>query len=329
MKNIKNVFYVLAFYLLSFSSASAHVKWFVDADEIIEKSHNTTPFYYMNSKEVWIWMAIVFVAVVIFGFLDSVIKTPKKLLKFGMEHEKSINRISQIVLGLFLITVSFVWKIIIVPDLEINNNISLFLAGIQALVGLMYVLNFFPRIASLLLVGFCVGVGIWSGPIAFAENLILLSLALYFFIKNSPEDSKIFRLNKHAVEFVRTGTGVSLIVLAFTEKLAYPELSLAFLEVHKWNFMQGLFPWYTDNLFVLSVGFAEVIFGILFVMGYLTRITTVLIAIFFALSVTTMFIQFGAWEVEDLVVYSAAIILLFYGHGNTKFFHPNFFKLKG
>jgi hypothetical protein len=329
MKNIKNVFYLLAFYLLFFSSAFAHVKWFVDSDEIIEKSHNTTPFYYMTSKEVWVWMSVVFVSVIIFGFLDSVIKAPKKLVKFGMDHEHTINKVAQIILGLFLVTVSFVWKIILVPDIHINNTIALVLAGVQALVGVMFMFNLYPRLASIILLGFCVGVGIWNGPITFAENLILVSLAVYFFIKNSSTDSRVFRLNKHAVEFVRLGTGVSLIVLAFTEKLAYPELSLAFLEVHHWNFMQGLFPWFTNNLFVLSVGFAEIIFGILFIMGYLTRITTILIAIFFALSVTTMLIQFGAWEVEDLVVYSAAIIFLAFGHGTTKFFHFSWKNLTG
>jgi uncharacterized membrane protein YphA (DoxX/SURF4 family) len=92
--------------------------------------------------------------------------------------------------------------------------------------------------------------------------------------------------------------------------------------------MQSLFPWFTDNLFVLSTGFAELIFGVLFILGYVTRITTIAIAIFFALSVVTMFIQFNAWEVEDLVVYAAAVLFLVYGHGRTKFFHfiwPNSF----
>jgi uncharacterized membrane protein YphA (DoxX/SURF4 family) len=84
---------------------------------------------------------------------------------------------------------------------------------------------------------------------------------------------------------------------------------------------QSLFPWFTDKLFVLSTGFAEMIFGILFILGYITRITTVLIAIFFAFSVITMLTQFGKWEVEDLQVYSAAILFIFFGHGKTKFFH--------
>ena len=328
MKIIKRVFYFLVFYLASFSVASAHVKWFVDSEAVMEKNHMTTPFYYFNSKEVLIWSGIVLLTVLLFSYLDTIIKTPKKLLVFGIEHKKTIVRIAQVFLGIFLVTVSFIWKVVIVPDIHVTSTITLIFAGLQAIIGVMYIFNFYPRIASLALMGFCFGIGIWGGIIMFLENIILFSLALYFFIENSPEDSKAFTLHKHAIEFVRIGTGISLIVLAFTEKLAYPELGLAFLQVHHWNFMQGIVPFFTNNLFILSVGFAEMIFGILFIMGYLTRITTILIAIFFALSVTTMLIQFGAWEVEDLVVYSAAVLFLFYGHGATKFFHFPFLKSK-
>ena len=117
-------------------------------------------------------------------------------------------------------------------------------------------------------------------------------------------------------------TGVSLIVMAFSEKLMYPELGLSFLEIHQWNFMNNMgMTWFTDELFVLSTGFSEMVFGVIFILGYLTRINTVLIASFFAMSVVTMSVQFGQWEVEDLVVYSAATLFIFYGHGRTKFFH--------
>lgn len=319
---MKKVFYYfLAIILLIPTITSAHVKWFVDSKEVIEQSHDLTSFYSWTSKEVVVWSLIVLAIVLIFSFLDKYIRTPKKLLGYGLRNEKTINRISQIILGLFLVSVSFLWKIIIVPEIHVTNSFTTILQYIQILIGLMYILNIKPRLASLILILFCLGVTYSEGIVALFENAILLSLALYFFIVHSPEDSKIFRLKKHAVEIVRIGTGISLITLAITEKIMYPELGLQFLQIHHWNFMQSIFPWFTDKLFVLSTGFAELIFGILFIMGYLTRITTILIAIFFALSVTTMLVQFGAWEVEDLVVYSAAILFIFFGHGKTKFFH--------
>jgi uncharacterized membrane protein YphA (DoxX/SURF4 family) len=330
MKNIKNVFYLLAFYLLSFSAASAHVKWFVPTNEIIKESHQTTPFYYLQSTEVWIWMAVALVTVVVFGYLDSLIKAPKKLTEFSFKHEKKINRVVQIVLGLFLlVTVNFFWDTIITPHVATGNVFRYGVQAIQVAMGLMFILNLFPRIASIMLMTFCVGLGLWSGPVTFAENLLLFSIALYFFIKNSPEDSKIFRLNKHAVEILRVGTGICLIVLAFTEKLAYPELSLAFLQAHHWNFMQPFFPNFSDSLFVLSVGASEVIFGILFIMGYLTRVTTLFLAVFLVSSATVMFLSVGDWEAGHVVIYAAAILFLAFGHGTTKFFHFSWKNLTG
>jgi hypothetical protein len=301
--------------------ASAHVKWFVDTGRVTEASHGITPFYSWGSIEVLTWGAIVLVAVFLFSIADQLFHTPKKLLKFGLEHEKVINRISQGVLGAFLISVSILWQVVLVPELPAVSLMANVLLWIQVFTGICLLLNIFPRTASVALFGLTLGLFFFGGFEAVLENTILLSLAVYFFIVNSPDDSIFFRLNKHAVEIVRIGAGISLITMAFTEKLLYPELGMEFLAVHNWNFMQPIFPWFTNELFVLSTGFAEMIFGILFVLGYITRITTVLITIFFAASVVTMMVQFGEWEVEDLVVYSAAILFVFYGHGRTKFFH--------
>ncbi len=301
--------------------AFAHVKWFVDSEAVIVRSHTATVFYNWSSKEVLIWSLITIVTVFVFSVIDRYARSPKKIMDIGLRHEHTINRIAEVILGLFLISVSLLWQIVILPDAPATNTLLVSLMAVQAVLGVFFVFGKGVRYAALVLFVLTLAMTASHGIVVVLENAMLLALAAYFFIIHSPEESRIFRLNKHAVEIVRIGTGVSLIVLAFTEKLLYPELSLEFLAVHHWNFMQPIFPWFTNELFVLSTGFAEVIFGILFIMGYITRTTTILIALFFLASVTTMFAQFGAWEVEDLVVYSAAVLFLFYGHGKTKFFH--------
>ncbi len=301
--------------------ASAHVKWFVDADDVAEKSQSMGAFYGVTSVEVLIWAILVFVAVIIFSVLDSFIRTPKRLLAFGHRHEKGIVYVAQAVLGLFLIGISVLWNIILVPEYNVTDSLTSVLKVVQIVIGLMLIGNVWPRVATSVLFVMTLSLGFTHGLVTLAENALLLSLAVFFFIKKSPADSWWNRCDKHAIEIVRIGVAITLIVLAFTEKLMYPELSLSFLSVHDWNFMQPIFPWFTDKLFVLSTGFAELAFGVIFIFGYLTRINTVLIASFFAASVVTMAVQFQVWEVEDLVVYSAAILFVFYGHGNTKFFH--------
>ena len=260
---MKKMYYVLGLLGIFIPSlASAHVKWFVDTKEVVEVSHGATPFYSWGSSEVLMWSLIVLGVVFVFSLIDKKVHAPKGLLSFGMKHEKGINRIAQAVLGLFLVTVSLVWKIVLVPDIPVVDALTTVLQVVQVLIGLMFIFNVKPRLASVMLGLLCTWLIVHVGFVEFLENAILLSLAAYFFIINSREDSKVFlMLNKHAIEIVRIGTGISLIVLAFTEKLLYPELSMHFLQVHHWNFMQPFFPFFTDKLFVLSTGFAEMIFG--------------------------------------------------------------------
>lgn len=313
----------LSVFLTPLALASAHVKWFVDTEAIIETSHNATPFYYFNSMEVIIWAIISTLTVLVFSIIDRYLPEPKKLFAYAVRHEKGIDRVVSVVLGLFLVTTSVIWKVVLMPEFPVTDAYSNLLQVVQFIAGLMFILGISVRSASVIVLGLCVALGFKVGVLEVFENLILVSLAFYFIIRHSPQNSYLKSLDKHAIEIVRIGTGIALIIMAFSEKLAYPELGLAFLDVHDWNFMQNILglTWYTDKLFVLSTGFAEMIFGIVFILGYVTRMNTLLITCFFAASVITMALQFNQWEVEDLVVYSAAVLFLFYGHGKTKFFH--------
>lgn len=331
MKYISNICSFLtatiALLLLVPKSTYAHVKWFVDTEDVIISKHGITPFYYLTSKEVLIWSAISILVVVIFSILDRIIPNPTALFQYANKKERTINYIAQAILGAYLVTVTVIWKVILIPDFAISTPLTKVLAVIQICAGLLFIFNKRVRLASILTAVLYVYMGYMTDPISVAENALLLSLLIYFFIKHSPHNSKWKYVNNASIEIVRIGTGITLITLAFTEKLMYPELGLNFLDVHQWNFMQNFgLSWFNNTLFVLSTGFAEMIFGIIFILGYLTRINTVAIASFFAASVVTMFIQFGAWEVEDLVVYSAAILFIFYGYGHTRFFevvHPS------
>lgn len=300
--------------------SSAHVKWFVDQNAVSKIT--SSPFYYIGSVEVIWWAFISTLIVIAFSILDRIIKEPKKIVDFSKKHRKQIIRISQFVFGLFLFSVTILWKIILIPNFEISSTVGYLLSAVQIISGLMLMLNIRVRLASTLILLLYISI-LFVDKIALLENIIIPAMAIFIIIKNSNENSWFYKFDKYALELVRVCTGISLIVLAFTEKLAHPELSLIFLQTHKWNFMQTLFQInsFSDNLFILSVGFAEMIFGIIFILGYLTRINTVIITSFFATSVTTMFLQFGKWEVEDLVVYSVAILFVFFGSGRKKFFH--------
>lgn len=319
---MKKILFIIAILVTIPTSVFAHVKWFVDSEAVINSTHGIMPFYAISSLEVLIWSAITLAIVLLFSIADKYIPAPRRLIEFAERNDRKITRAVEILVGLFLISITFLWNIILVPEFPIDSIFTLVLGVMQLFVGVFLMFGLIPRVNAVLILGLYACIGILAGWLPFLENVIIASLAVYIYIKNSPSGSRGSKYSIYSVEIVRLGTAVSLITLAITEKLMYPELSLAFLDQHNWNFMQLVgMHWFTNNLFVLSAGFAELIFGIVYVLGYLTRINTAILSSFFASSVVMMFIQFGKWEMEDLVVYAAALVLMFYGHGKTKFFH--------
>ncbi len=301
--------------------ALAHAKWLVEeSEEIIEGKHGTIDFYSWQSPEVLAWCAIGLIVIIAALFIDAHSRPIRTLEVFVATHRNIINRVAQAVLGIFLVSVGLFWNVVIMPSIEVNDPVLVVLKVAQIVIGILLILNLFPRIATACLLILCALVTLPHGLEAVLENAILFSLAAYFFIIHSSTKSIPAFLKIYALDIVRIGTGISLITLAFTEKLLYPEWSLQFLAEHPWNFMMPLFPWFSDNLFVLSTGFAEMLFGIVFILGYVPRITTIFISLFFMASVTAMLIQSHVWEVEDFVVYCSAILLLFFGRGETTLF---------
>lgn len=241
----------------------------------------------------------------------------RALVRFAEQNKSAIDHVAQFVLGTFLVATALFWNVVILPAETVVTPILETLKYAQVAIGLMFVFHLFPRYASIGLIVLTAVVTISHGIEAILENVILFSLALYFYLMHTSVTGFWAVAKKYSVDIVRIGTGVSLIALACTEKLLYPELGMQFLAEHHWNFMQPLFPWFTNELFVLSTGFAEALFGLVFIFGYVTRINTIVIGAFFAVSVTTMLYQAQIWEVEDFVVYCAAILLFFFSHGYT------------
>lgn len=317
MKNVRHAFAALAILLMP-TLAWAHGKWLVpDYQSVIDAQHGSYTFYTLMSPEVWAWLAISAAVVVLASLVHRYVPEWQVIGRFADRHKNAIDHIAQSVLGIFLVVTALFWNVVVLPAESVHSSTLILLKDIQIALGLLFVFHVLSRYASLGLMLLTAVVTIANGTEAVLENAILFSLGAYFYLMHVPPRAIGAGLKKHAIDIVRIGTGVSLITLAFTEKLLYPELGIQFLALHPWNFMQPLFPWFSDQLFVLSTGFAEAIFGLVFIFGYVTRINTVVISLFFAASVTTMLLQAQVWEVEDFVVYCAAILLFFFSHANT------------
>jgi uncharacterized membrane protein YphA (DoxX/SURF4 family) len=121
---------------------------------------------------------------------------------------------------------------------------------------------------------------------------------------------------------LRFHTGVALSVLAFSEKLLQPSLAMAFLEKHNVNFMKTLgFENFSDHLFVLSAGFSELLFGMIFVLGLVTRINTLALAFFLIASNVYFFLMGKSAEgILEIIghanLFAIGLLLIFYGAGS-------------
>jgi len=149
---------------------------------------------------------------------------------------------------------------------------------------------------------------IWVLSIAF----FILTIGNDYFSITSVRAIKPFTygLKKYSLGILRIGTGVTLVTLGFSEKILKPELGLNFLAQHDWNFMSCL--GFSDYLFVLSAGSVEALLGVLLILGVMTRVTALVIAIIFTIP---LFILGPIELAGHLPHFVAVFVILLFGAG--------------
>lgn len=80
------------------------------------------------------------------------------------------------------------------------------------------------------------------------------------------------RLSHLAMPCLRAGTGLSLAIVACTEKLANPDLARAFLQHHRLNFTNWLHVPMSDDIFMLCAGSTELLIGLCLIFGIFPRL---------------------------------------------------------
>lgn len=124
---------------------------------------------------------------------------------------------------------------------------GLFVAGVEPMLETVHILGFSAFF-------YCTG----RGP---------LSVDRALFPRWEPSPALVSR----AVPLLRVGIGLSLVVVAFTEKLLNVPLALAFLAEYPLNFLPALGIPLTDAQFVLMIGAVEVLVGLCVVTGVFLR----------------------------------------------------------
>ncbi len=162
------------------------------------------------------------------------------------------------------------------------------------------------------------------GPEGMLENILYLGFAGFFYLAGRGPisiDRLIFprleppaRLMRYAVPVMRVGVGLSLIVVAFTEKLANLPLATGFLGQHPLNFTGALGLPLPDTFFVLSAGTVELIVGLFILFGIFPREIILVAWLPFNLTLTVF-----NWSelIGHLPFYGAMAVLLVWSSQDT------------
>ena len=200
------------------------------------------------------------------------------------------------------------------PDMDLQATVpGVLLGAVMAVVAVAMVTGYRVREAALLLVA--------AGPLGMLEfgvapvlqRIDMLGLAAFLLFAGAgrwsadEERGAVGAVDPaKAIWALRVAAGSALIIVAFYEKLANPQLALAFLAEHP-EFNVSPF---SDLEFLRMAGGVEVLFGLLVISGALPQVAVLVAGVPFNL--TLWF--FGAHELMGhLPIYGAMLVLLVYG----------------
>lgn len=210
-------------------------------------------------------------------------------IELGMKWKNYEDLLSwmPLVIGLHtavLLLVSGINLRLFVPNLELPEN---FLGALLGLAEISIALSFFygalTRFGALALAGIWLAGAVLFGPVRLLEHSLLLGIAFFLFVTGRGPvafDMALERLHRplerlmpYAVPVLRISTGVSIVVLAFTEKIWNIPMGLAFLAEHPFNFFPALgLDAIGDREFLFVAGVVELTFGLLLMSGTFVRL---------------------------------------------------------
>lgn len=181
-----------------------------------------------------------------------------------------------------------------------NNQLSapwIYWLGVAEIgLGLSFLYGGLTRLAGALLATvWLIGCGV-AGVETMIENAMFLGFAAFFFLAGRGPysiDRLLFpKLDpspdqaRHAMTAARIGLGVSLTMVAFTEKLANPALAKAFLAEYPLNFTAWLGMPLSDEMFILCAGTTELLIGLFLIFGLFPRLIIITAWLFINMTLT-------------------------------------------
>jgi uncharacterized membrane protein YphA (DoxX/SURF4 family) len=305
--------------------ALAHTKWF--ADGALPPYHPAEPTWLYLT--VWGLIATVIVGIGYYFQQHQLFQLPWLKPHASHEYDRAAATFAMVT-GAFLL-IAGTHDYLFSPNQGVHTGVPMVLIVVQILIGLAFLLGIATRSAALVLTLVWLSSIFFIGFVSALENIWVLSTATFIAIMGNDYFSllgksyfkkKLEVYKPYALSVLRLGTGATLLILGFSEKILEPEYGINFLNQFHWNFMALLGFHYSDYLFVISAGSMEALFGFIFILGVVTRLNALVVAIFFTIP---MFIL-GPIELAGHMPHFAAVVLLLLFGSGDKFMFVNKYK---
>jgi uncharacterized membrane protein YphA (DoxX/SURF4 family) len=185
------------------------------------------------------------------------------------------------------------------PNIDMPENVlGYMLAGVAIIASFSFITGVLTRWGAIAVICLFILSFTFTSWYEAMEQFLFVGIALYLvavgrgvvrYGDQREEDWSpwVEKLRPHALDILRISAGITVLVLAFTEKLLSPDLGVAFLQEYPhFNVAQELgFEWFSDRRFVFAAGIVEATAGFALLSGYLTRVTILLLWIPFNLGI--------------------------------------------
>lgn len=325
-KMLRALILVMAVFLAQGKTAYAHERWFVTEGRHAAERHSLD----------WTNLLVIFGAVLLVAAAVIVHRSvwSRKLQVLSERAQRSLPggiewRVVAFLTGMVMIANSLT-GVFLANNLMLQDPSLLMLGAVtQALIGMLLISQISFLLPGLLMLGFALPLAaIQFSPVLMADYIVefvALGLAFTFFgigsVRLDRLLSKRLKLNisrySHLpLPIIRIGMGLTLAVLALSNKLLSPDMALTFLDKHDFNFLQTLgFTGFTNLHFVFAAGVTEVALGLLLVFGIATRFVASAMA---ALLLTTMAILGPVELAGHLPLLGITAVLIFKGPGRLR-----------
>jgi uncharacterized membrane protein YphA (DoxX/SURF4 family) len=292
------------------------VKWFVEQPTGVNKVQFSL---YEPATQIGILILIAAIATAI--WLNRIIvDPPRAVVAFGKRSPNTVLYLVQLLVGTSLLMTA-INGAVIAPHLENDGMVMVLLLIVEVGAAVLLIADRWVPVAAILILVLMIGCSHAFGLVIPMEYSNLLGMAIFFTLMKVSDENWLSRYRARALPLLRVITGIALVVLAFTEKLLNPDLAMRFLSEHNMNFMQQIgIEAYSDYLFVLSAGFAELLFGVILILGVVTRTNIIALSCFLIASNTYFFVigdgVNGVTEIfGHMPLFAAAIVFIIYGGG--------------